>query len=385
MNLPKYKDGSIVNLMSSIIRSMDGKSNYGELSDLKARDLAKSKNIVLVAIDSLGYEYINNHGQDSAMYEYLKGKMTTVFPSTTISAVTTFATGDAPNAHGLTAWTMFSKEIGAMIEPINFTLKSGKVPLDKYGISIDNLFNQKTTYEKIKAYSYILMYKDFVDSQYSSAVSHGAKMLAAKSLSDLFGKTAKILRKKGGRKYVYTYWHYFDNVCHQYGHRSLEAKKHFEEIDKTVEKFLKSIKGTDTTVIITGDHGQIHSEDSHFITLSDRKEIYDDLLLPLCGEPRMAYCYVKHGRHREFERKIKKELGKYCDIHKSSEFLKKGYFGPGKSNEKTKERIGDYILVMKDNFYIRDKIIGRELKFRPGNHGGVSAEEMFVPLIVAKK
>ena len=44
--------------------------------------------------------------------ENLIGSMTSVFPATTASAITTFATGLAPQQHAFTGWFMFLKEIG---------------------------------------------------------------------------------------------------------------------------------------------------------------------------------------------------------------------------------------------------------------------------------
>jgi hypothetical protein len=37
---------------------------------------------------------------------------------------------------------------------------------------------------------------------------------------------------------------------------------------------------------------------------------------------------------------------------------------------------------MRDNYVIKDFLLGEEEKFNIGYHGGVSKEEMFVPLIV---
>ena len=54
MALPNYKDGSIVNLMSSIAGSFGLKTKYKPLKDLAN---IKSKNIVLIIIDGLGYNY----------------------------------------------------------------------------------------------------------------------------------------------------------------------------------------------------------------------------------------------------------------------------------------------------------------------------------------
>jgi hypothetical protein len=37
---------------------------------------------------------------------------------------------------------------------------------------------------------------------------------------------------------------------------------------------------------------------------------------------------------------------------------------------------------MKDNYIMKDLVLGEEQNIYIGNHGGVSKEEMFVPLVV---
>ncbi|PIU09096.1 MAG: hypothetical protein COT31_00635 [Candidatus Moranbacteria bacterium CG08_land_8_20_14_0_20_34_16] len=55
--LPNYKDGSIVNLMSSIRKAFGGKSPYQPLKDFNNGEIS-NKNIVLLIVDGLGYEYL---------------------------------------------------------------------------------------------------------------------------------------------------------------------------------------------------------------------------------------------------------------------------------------------------------------------------------------
>ncbi len=43
-----------------------------------------------------------------------------------------------------------------------------------------------------------------------------------------------------------------------------------------------------------------------------------------------------------------------------------------------------YTLVMKDDYTIKDWIPGEPRHLTPGVHGGVSAAEMYVPLILAE-
>ena len=92
MHLPNYNDGSIVNLMSSVTQALGGTPMYAPLAVLPPTDLSGSKNIVLLIVDGLGYEYLLNEGRGSVFCEHLQDRMTSVFPSTTAACTYTQAT-----------------------------------------------------------------------------------------------------------------------------------------------------------------------------------------------------------------------------------------------------------------------------------------------------
>ena len=61
--------------------------------------------------------------------------------------------------------------------------------------------------------------------------------------------------------------------------------------------------------------------------------------------------------------------------------IRKNFFGLQEPNEKLFDRVGDYILIMKEKHVIKDFIMGETAHILKANHGGVSGEEMYVPLI----
>ena len=87
---------------------------------------------------------------------------------------------------------------------------------------------------------------------------------------------------------------------------------------------------------------------------------------------------------KQFETYVKNKLGKYCELHKSQDLIKKNYYGLFEPHSKLIERIGDYVMILKENYVIRDNILKQKRSFHIGNHGRVSDDEMFVPLIVFK-
>lgn len=381
MHLPNYKDGSIVNLMSSIRKSFGGKSLYQPLKNFNDSRIS-DKNIVLLIIDGLGYEYLMRYGQGSFLYKNLQGKMTSILPSTTASAMTSFATGVTPQQHALTGWFMYLKEIGAVSIILPFTTRAGGLELAEK-IKYADVYNQKSFFEGLKADSFSLKHKNYSESAYSLLATKAAKRLAFSSLNDFFKQFEGMMKKKGKRKFMFAYWAKFDSICHHKGTNSEEALKHFIQLDKKITALAKTLKDKDTTIIVTADHGLIDTlEEKKIIKLEDHPRLSETLTMPLCGEPRFAYCHVKPSKTRQFENYIKTELKDVCEMHRSEDLIKKNYFGLYAPNEKLKDRVGDYVLIMKENYIMRDFVLGEDRHILLGNHGGVSKEEMFVPLVI---
>ena len=94
--IPDYRRGSIVNLMASIIQCFGGKSLYKPLKSLVPDEIRQYENVVLMIIDGLGQEYLTANGQQTFFANHHQDTMTSVFPATTATAITTFMTGLAP-------------------------------------------------------------------------------------------------------------------------------------------------------------------------------------------------------------------------------------------------------------------------------------------------
>lgn len=381
MYLPNYKDGSIVNLMSSIKKSFGGKSLYQPLNNFDDSSIS-NKNVVLLVIDGLGYEYLEKYGKESFLYKNLKGKMTSVFPATTASAMTSFATGVAPQQHALTGWFMYLKEMGMTSIILPFTSRAGEFKFWEKNINYEDIYEQKSFFEDLKANSFSIKHKSYSESKYSLLTSKGAKTLGHSNLNGFFRQINKALNNNG-RKFILAYWAKFDSICHREGTDSKKALEHFKELDKKISTLAKSLKDKNTTVIVTADHGLINTEEKErVLKLENYPKLADTLSMPLSGEPRVVYCYVQPSKVKEFESYIKTNFKNYCVMYKSEELIKKGFFGLFEPHRKLKNRIGDHTLIMKENYIIKDLLLGENQNIFIGNHGGVSKEEMFVPLII---
>src|SRR5262245_7057267 len=111
---PDYTGGSLVNLMASITAARGGKALHAPLKNLHAGEIAAARNLVLLLVDGLGDNYLLRSGAGGELARRRRGALTSVFPSTTASAITTSYTGCTPLEHGLTGWFTYFGEAGCV-------------------------------------------------------------------------------------------------------------------------------------------------------------------------------------------------------------------------------------------------------------------------------
>ena len=387
MILPDYRAGSIVNLMQSIARGFGGAAadrHYQPLALAPPELFGASRKVVLLVIDGLGHEYLVGEAGDGALNEHLRGRLTSVFPSTTATAITTFLSGDAPQQHGLTGWYMWFREIGLVAAPLPFTTRAGGVPLTSTGVDAPRLFASRAFADGIAGRCFIVQRRDLVDSSYTRAFQGKAEVRGYRTLQGFFDVVRDIVIGDASC-FVYAYWPELDAMCHRFGAADGRTRAHLRQLDARFAGFLDALRGSGATVVLTADHGFIDTVPATRLELEHHPRLAESLVLPLCGEGRAVFCYVDPAKRAQFESYVSEELGERCVAVAKEALLAQGYFGLGPAHPRLAERIGDYALIMKDNFVLRDRLLGeRERHVHIGVHGGTSSAEMYVPLVVAQ-
>jgi predicted AlkP superfamily pyrophosphatase or phosphodiesterase len=380
IHLPDYNGNSIVNLMSSIKAIFNSDYLYPPLDNFDINPF-KEKNIVFIVIDGLGYDHLMGYEEVHFLKKNVIQKLTSVFPTTTASAFISLITGVAPQQHGFTGWYMFFKETGILTTVLPFLAKAGGIPLSNLAFS--DICNQSSIFQDLNVFSYYIINKNYVNSQCSQTLGKGAKRKPYSDIKEFIRRIENALAFNDDRKFIFAYWDLFDTLCHEKGIKSPEAFEHLAVLDQEISGFAYSLEKKNTSLFVTSDHGIIDSKIDFTIDLSDHPDLRKLLVLPVTGDSRVAYCYVKGGMFSKFEKYYNKNLCKYCNLYRSSDLIDNGYFGMFEPNKKLKHRIGDYTLIMKDNYAIIDPLSGEKIKKELiGVHGGVTSEEMFVPLIV---
>lgn len=380
---PDYAGGSIVNLMASIEAACGGDSPYAVLRALPPAELAGARNLIFLVIDGLGYEYLVR-SQADALCKGLRAKITSVFPSTTATAVTTFLTGRAPQQHGLTGWFTYFRELGSVAAVLPFQPRHGGASYRESGIDAATLFGHVPFFDKISVPSYVVSPQWIVHSDFNAAHAGRAQSIGYRTLEGMFRAITEIVRSNAERKYIYAYYPELDTQAHQHGVSSPQVDQVLSSLDSAFAEFMAAIQGSGSCVVVTADHGVLDTVPERRIELEQHPALAESLVLPLCGEPRVAYCYVHPEKRAQFEDYVSSQLSEQAWLFNSRRLVEDGWFGPGTPHPRLNERAGHYALLMRENYVIKDWLLGEHHYTHAGVHGGVSAAEMFVPLILAR-
>jgi len=381
--LPDYAGGSLLNLMATLVAARGGPPRHALLAALPPARLADARNIVLVVIDGLGDRFLARHGAGSELARRQSATITSVFPSTTASAITTSYTGCAPLEHGLTGWFAYFGEAGCVSAPLPFQSRGDKRSLRARGLAPERAFRSPSLFDSLATRSIVVTPQRIVDSDYTLHHCGQAARRPYEGLDEFVTATEAAVKSHAEAKFVYAYWPDYDSTSHQHGHESPEALAQFGAFDAAFGKLLARLAGTESVVIATADHGFVDVAPEESLELADAPGLSALLRFPLSGERRIAYCHVQEGRLPEFLQRATDWLGERGVARPSQALVDEGWFGPGDPHPRFAERIGDVTLVMNGRYTIKDWTPGEGRHLHIGNHGGTSEDEMRVPLLIA--
>lgn len=402
---PDYKNRCISNI-PALIFSLFGIKREDELSlgKLAEEDL-KPRNVILFVIDGFGYTSWQRYADDYEFFNAVnkRGKViaiTTVFPSSTAPALTTFHSGLTPQGHGLLEWYVYFEEVDEILTTLPFT-PLGEKELDKalrLRAEPKMLFNGGTIYKSLRKKgitSVAFVNKTYINGAYSNVVLRGANKVPYDDLLDLTIKLRDALRRPERNTYYYVYWPDLDSLAHEYGPYTKEYFFELQRISDTLKKELlekiESEVAKETILLITADHGQCSIFPNHAIYLNEYQEVRDNLsmsrnekpILPW-GGPRDVFFQVKQEKLDTVVDFLTATLGSKARVLKSKDALRMGLFGSGVPKKEFLKRIGNLMVIPYHNQAIWYKHFkGERVEFH-GHHGGLTKEEMLVPLAMAR-
>jgi hypothetical protein len=195
---PDYTN-SIVNLMSSILLAGGVQSPYAPLEESSLSGLSDTDNIVLLVIDGLGFNYLKANGSKTYLARHLRQSITSVFPPSTGSAMTSIYTGLAPQQHASTGWWVYLKEFGLVSRIL---LYSNAIDYNVLGESISHVIDVTPLPPQMTREYIAVLGNQIIDSEFTGHVVRPGKRVGYEyKMDELFIALNSSIKEPAKDKY----------------------------------------------------------------------------------------------------------------------------------------------------------------------------------------
>ncbi|NTU74986.1 MAG: hypothetical protein HGA86_02565 [Anaerolineaceae bacterium] len=401
MILPAYHGYSINNLPASIFKWL-GKSNahWQALADIYHQPLTGPfRKVVMLLVDGLSLRmfqnFINGGSESTGLPDTLHPlldkaslfALTSVFPSTTTTALTSLWTGATPLQHSILGYELFLKEFGMTTNMITHTptaFTGEDASLRKAGFQADAFLKVPVigpllASQGIKTYTY--MPESIIQSGLTTMFTQGVERIPYRTDADLWVTLdQQLARTSEEQAYIHVYWGNLDELQHKVGPSDPRVLLEWAAFAQRLAWFMKrqqnSGKG-DTLFLMTADHGQIDCPPERILNILTQPELLNCLTMLPTGESRAPYFFIRPGKEEDFLR-ITREFAPDVKLVSRTKILHSSIYGSGEPCQQTLDRTGDWVGIMPSDRYFywstkENKMLGR--------HGGLHYDEMVVPLL----
>lgn len=391
--MPRYDSGGFAGLPGSIQAFFGGKTPFPAFQ-------GDYDNLILCFVDGFGWRHFQKFGAhpllDRFTHDGSAVKLTSQFPSTTSGHTTCIHTGLNVGQSGVFEWNYYEPLLDTMIVPLLFTY-SGTAERDllkKTGIDPRRLYPTETLYQKLKTQgvtSTIFQHREYTPSTYSNLMFEGvAAARGFKSLPEAVINLGTALHEARGKNYFFLYYDRIDSVSHDYGPGSSQVEAEVEMFLHVLQKqlFERPLAKGRTLFLLTADHGQVEVDPATTIYLNRafpgierfiKANAKGKLLVP-GGSCRDLFLYIKDDLLDEVQALLSLGLAGKADVVKTEELIRLGYFGP-EISATFRAHVGNLVILpyRGESVWWYEK--GRFEQKYYGHHGGLTPQEMEIPLL----
>ncbi len=332
--------------------------------------LGGASRVVLLALDGLGWAQLQDRRSIAPVLAGLEGgPISSVAPTTTAAALTSLTTGMPPAAHGIMGYkfAVAGPSGTEVLNVLRWSTRSGDArsfvpprqaqPCDAFGGRPVPVVSRS----------------DFSGSGFSDAHQRGAKEVSWVVPSSLPILVGGLLAR--GEALVYAYYEGIDKIAHASGlGRLYDGELAF--VDRLVADMI-AVLPPGAALAVTSDHGQV---DVGARARPLAPEVAAHTVL-ISGEARFRWLHSRPGEAADLLERTRAHYTGEAWVASRAEVVATGLLG-GPVAEQFLGRLGDVALVpLGDGAYL-DPTDGGDARL-VCRHGGLTGDEMFVPLLAA--
>lgn len=343
--------------------------------------------VVVVVIDGYGFD---SWRRDRDRFELLADvtergtvtPLTSIYPSETAAAMTTFETGDLPCEHGRIGWNVYDPATDRSFLALDGSVKHGDEPGTVASEAFDGI-----------EFLYPRLANAGVDChrlQPIAGEADGVTQHTYEELDEMGSRLARIAGQGGDPSYVYAYLPHVDGVSHESGTESEAFQRTLGDVLAGLERFIEELDATaaaETLLVVTADHGHVDTDPDRNVDLSARPGLRENLAryadgepVRTAGSPRNVHLHLRDGTLEE-TRAALSDLDARTFTRTAA--LERELFGDRPPSDRFRRRCGDLVLSHRTLGAWFGDVEPDELDL-VGMHGGLHPDEMLVPFAVAR-
>lgn len=354
--------------------------------------------VILLLVDALGWRFLEANLEKFAFLKEVQAngvlsQLTAQFPSTTSAHITCINSGLPVGESGVFEWFYYDPEVDAVITPLLYAMATShqRESLRQMGIPAQKTLPQPRLIPALKIagiQTTIFQPREYAYSTYSVHMSQGAELAPYVTWTEALVNLRRAIGQEKNRAYYYLYFPGIDTLAHIYGPDSPQVKAEIEVFFGQMERLLIDLsrqRGR-TLLLLTADHGMAETDPNTTVYLNQRFPDLESLLrqdrmgrtLRFGGAPRDLFLYVKPEYLGEAQALLAAGLTGRAEVYPTSELVQAGFFG--NASPRLLERLGSLVVLpyrYESAFWYEKGIF--EQKYY-GHHGGLTPEEMLIPL-----
>lgn len=345
-----------------------------------AQPLAECRSLVLLLLDGVGVRQVADHAPRGALAQARIATLRSVFPSSTAPAISALASGLPPHRHSVPGWFAWHPGLGRIVRTLPSDLRGDPGgPVDP-----EELWCWSPLTAGMDSPAVAIQPAFIADSAFSRYAYRGARRVGYRTLDDLHDRIVEAVDGTDGG-FVYAYAPQFDTAAHAHGCRHPETGSVLAGFDALFDRLAVSLAGCDALLLATADHGFVDIAPERQLSLADHPALAALLARPLAGEPRVAFAEPRPGALDEFLGRAAESLGHAFDVRATADLVAAGWFGKGEADPAFFTRAGSVALVGRDGWSLADSVPGERAHVLVGMHGGITVDEMAVPVAAVRR
>jgi len=346
------------------------------------REIGGAEHYLLILVDGLGLDTVTGLPANAFLRRHLAFDLQAVFLPTTATALTTLATGQWPATHGVPGWWTYLPELGYSTTTLPFVERTSGRPLSEIGVTAGDLFSVPSVWPTIERQVVSLFPSDIAHTTYTNYSTGNTERIGYAGLDDAVEIARLCVLHAPGPSLTYLYLPQLDSVGHELG----TEHPRFRELSIILDHYFAELAdelGGKARIVVTADHGMANVPPERVFVLREDDPLRAHLLAQPAGEPTVPMFHVQPGHQDAFAEEFRARFGEHYVLLTSDEVEELRLLGPEPLSPAMEARVGTYVGIARRpaKFYIEPT--GSSHPENPGVHGGMTHEEMAIPLILA--